>query len=64
MRYIFGSLEASAALGSIDCVIRSVRLFEQFRPHASAEDQERYKQLINRVQAAHTEQTVKTQDRL
>ncbi|WP_339313221.1 helix-turn-helix transcriptional regulator [Paenibacillus sp. FSL M7-0896] len=54
IRYIFGSLEASAALGSIACVIRCVRLFEQFRPHASAEDQDRYKRLINKVQLAHT----------
>ena len=64
IHYIFGSLEASAALGSIACVIRCVRLFEQFRPQASAEDQERYKQLISRVQVAHSEQTVKTQDQL
>lgn len=54
IHYIFGSLEASAALGSIACVIRCVRLFEQFRPQASAEDEERYKHLINKVQLAHT----------
>ncbi|WP_405109040.1 transcriptional regulator [Paenibacillus sp. FSL K6-1217] len=54
LHYLFGSLEASAALGSTACVIRCVRLFEQFRPHASAEDRDRYKRLINKVQLAHT----------
>ncbi|QUL56447.1 helix-turn-helix transcriptional regulator [Paenibacillus tritici] len=53
LAYLFESLEASAALCSVAYVIRSVRLFEQFRPLASAEDQERYKQLINKVQQAH-----------
>lgn len=64
LQALFQSLEASAALGSVACVIRCVRLFEQLRPLASAPDQERYKLLINKVQVAHVEKTVNTQDRL
>lgn len=52
-RYLFQSLEASAELGSETCVIRCVRLFEQYRPQASAAEQEDYKQLINKVQTTH-----------
>lgn len=52
-RYVFKSLEASAELGSETCVIRCVRLFEQYRPQASAAQQEDYKKLINKVQTAH-----------
>lgn len=54
IRYIFQSLEASADLGSETCVIRCVRLFEQYRQLATEADQETYKELISNVLAART----------
>ncbi|WNS46746.1 helix-turn-helix transcriptional regulator [Paenibacillus sp. MMS20-IR301] len=61
---LFHSLEAAAVLETEDSVLRSVRLFEEYRGAASAADQEYYKQLINRLQRSYAGRQARAAGRL